>query len=424
MLKSKKAVIIKSAACTVCLVAALAACSPQASTTTSDTDTPASPSQTPTAEPVETPEADEFGVVVADAWKDAYPHQYETYKQNEENSPESGKANYLETYPALNTMYKGYGFAKGYEEAASHSYTLESIKATPRVNEKTLANCITCKTPQFTAKVNAEGDDVYTIPFADMIDLFNEPVSCWNCHENEPTQLVVPSKFYLTSLGSATETTPLEAQVCGQCHNEYYFNSEKVTSNPYVGTEEMTAEKMLAFYDDLEFSDWEHPDTGAPLLKAQHPEFETIYGGKQSHMASLGYSCADCHMGTVVADDGTTFSNHNLVSPLENDAVLAECSSCHKDLPSQVAQWQSEVTEREQEISLEIERYINELAAQKDTLSADDLARAQQIHRHAQFYWDYVMVENSEGAHNPDVAHENLDKCEELLEEGFGILGA
>ena len=176
-------------------------------------------------------------------------------------------------------MYKGYGFAKGYEEAASHSYTLESIKATPRVNEKTLANCITCKTPQFTAKVNAEGDDVYTIPFADMIDLFNEPVSCWNCHENEPTQLVVPSKFYLTSLGSATETTPLEAQVCGQCHNEYYFNFEKVTSNPYVGTEEMTAEKMLAFYDDLEFSDWEHPDTGAPLLKAQHPEFETIYGG-------------------------------------------------------------------------------------------------------------------------------------------------
>ncbi len=425
MLKSKKATIITSAACTVCLVAALAACAPQtnsepaADTGSSNTATTA---EKPVAEPVETPEADEFGVVVADAWKDAYPHQYETYKQNEENSPESGKDNYLETYPALNTMYKGYGFAKGYDEAASHSYTPESIKATPRVNEKTLANCITCKTPQFTAKVNAEGDEVYAIPFADMIDMFNEPISCWNCHENEPTELVVPSKFYLTSLGEAANTTPVEAQVCGQCHNEYYFNADKVTSNPYVGTDEMTAEQMLAFYDGLEFSDWEHPDTGAAMLKAQHPEFETIYGGKQSHMASLGYSCADCHMGTQTAADGTTFSNHNLVSPLENDAVLENCSSCHKDLPSQVAAWQAEVTEREHELSEEIERYINELAAQKDTLSADDLARAQEIHRHAQFYWDFVMVENSEGAHNPDAAHENLDKCEELLEEGFALL--
>ena len=37
-------------------------------------------------------------------------------------------------------MYAGYGFAKGYDEAASHSYTLRSISETPRVNDKTLAN--------------------------------------------------------------------------------------------------------------------------------------------------------------------------------------------------------------------------------------------------------------------------------------------
>ena len=30
--------------------------------------------------------------------------------------PNSGKKNYLETYPALNTMYKGYAFALGYDQ--------------------------------------------------------------------------------------------------------------------------------------------------------------------------------------------------------------------------------------------------------------------------------------------------------------------
>ena len=55
--------------------------------------------------------------------------------------------------------------------------------------------------------------------------------------------------------------------------------------------------------------------------------------------------------------------------------------------------------------------------------AADKLAQAQQIQRHAQFYWDYVMVENSEGAHNYKAAHANLDKAEAQLEEGFKLLG-
>ena len=89
---------------------------------------------------------------------------------------------------------------------------------------------------------------------------------------------------------------------------------------------------------------------------------------------------------------------------------------CHDDIAGEVAQWQDEVTTREHAISKDIERYINQLAAAKDSLDADTLARAQQIHRHAQFYWDYVMVENSEGAHNRASAHANLDKAEALLD--------
>ncbi len=33
-------------------------------------------------------------------------------------------------------------------------------------------------------------------------------------------------------------------------------------------------ENILAFYDEQKFKDWEHAQTGAPVLTAQHPEFE------------------------------------------------------------------------------------------------------------------------------------------------------
>jgi nitrite reductase (cytochrome c-552) len=408
--KSKLAVALATLTATAC-VAGLVACAPQANQTSSVEATQSTPTE------------DSFGVITADQWASTYPNQYNTWLENEENSPE-GKMNYLEEYPELTTMYAGYGFSKGYDEAASHSYTLQSITETPRVNEKTLANCITCKTPQFTALVNSEGDSVYQMAFSDLIDQFTEPISCYNCHENDPTTLNVTNQFYLTSLGDDASEVALESAVCGQCHNEYYFNSDKVTSNPYTSLAGMGAEEMLAYYDQIGFSDWTHPVTGAAMLKAQHPEFETIYGAEPSHMANAGFTCADCHMATMEDEDGTRYASHNLVSPLESDELKEKCAICHDDIEKEVAEYQEQVTTREHEIASEIERYINTLGAQKDSLDATTLAAAQKIHRDAQFYWDYVMVENSEGAHNPELCNKNLDKAEELLAEGFALLGA
>ena len=91
--------IAATAVGTVALVAALAACAPAGSGNPQEPATGAGTSE-PVAAPVETPEADEFGVVLADSWKDIYPGQYATYKANEANSPE-GKMNYLEEYPEL-----------------------------------------------------------------------------------------------------------------------------------------------------------------------------------------------------------------------------------------------------------------------------------------------------------------------------------
>lgn len=438
--KKNKRIVWATALCALVLVVGMTACAQNA-------DKVGRADQKATDKPVaqqvsETPATDEYGVVDADAWANAYPNQYATYKENDMNGTE-GKHNYLELYPALNTMYKGYAFALGYDEAHGHTHSLETVKETPRTQKKEqLANCITCKTPQYTALVNSEGDSAYQGKFKDMIDEFDEPISCYNCHENDPTQLVVGNKFFLTALGddvSNEKKAPKASQTCGQCHNEYYFDpTTKATTNPYTGTDQMTPDAILAYYDARNFSDWNHGDTMAPMIKVQHPEFETIYGGESTTMARIGYTCSDCHMGTQTAEDGTTYTSHNWVSPLENEDMLNnDCNNCHADLKSEVAATQAKEEQRVTSISEKIEnmtkqiasKYADEIAAIKAAKAdggsqapSEELAALWKLQRNAQFYWDFVMVENSEGAHNPTLTFETLDKAEAAADQALALL--
>lgn len=438
--KRNKAALWAASLCVFGMVAGLVACAPQAATN-GTADQKADESKT--AEKVETPEADKYGVVLAESWKDAYPDQYATYLENESNSPDSGKHNYLELYPALNTMYKGYAFALGYDEASSHLYTLQSVKETPRTTKKEqLAGCITCKTPQFTKMVETEGQGVYKEKFNDTIDKFDEPISCYNCHENDPQTLNVTGTYFVTALGPDAgegSKAPMNAQVCGQCHNEYYFDGEtKATTNPYVGLKEMTPDAILATYDEKGFKDWNHADTFAPMIKVQHPEFETTYGGDQSPMAKAGYGCADCHMGSAQGESGE-YTSHNWTSPLENKELIEnDCSKCHDDLEKKVKDIQAHEEERVTAISVKIEdmtgkiaaKYADEIAAMKAASEAktdipaasDELASLWKLQRNAQYYWDFVMVENSEGAHNSKLTDETLDKAEAAVDEALTML--
>lgn len=438
MKKSRKSIVWVAAVCSLAAVVGLAACSPKSDDAGKE---PAGDDQGDTPTQVEKPAADEFGVITAEAWQELYPDQFASYEANEANSPDSGKHDYLELYPALNTMYKGYAFALGYDEASSHVYSLQSVTSTPRtIQKEQLANCLTCKTPQFTAKVNSEGESVYAGKFNDVKDLFTEPISCYNCHENDPESLKLTHQYFANALGGAAgddAQVPMGAQVCGQCHNEYYFNPEtKATTNPYTGLDQMTPEAIYGYFNELGYKDWEHADTLAPMIKVQHPEFETIYGGKQTNMAKLGYSCSDCHMGVVEGENGE-YTSHNWTSPLENDALIEDCNSCHGDLAADVAGWQATEDERVKAISLKIEQltqgiaaaYADEIAAIKaakekgETQAASaELAELQQLQREAQFYWDFVMVENSEGAHNPQLTADTLDKAEAAVDAGLAKL--
>ena len=42
--------------------------------------------------------------------------------------------------------------------------------------------------------------------------------------------------------------------------------------------------------------------------------------------------------------------------------------------------------------------------------------------RDAQFYWDFVFVENAEGAHNPALTNQCLDKADELCAQATEMI--
>ena len=409
------------AAGTVALVAALAACAPAAQEPAAapsggESDAPAA------AAPAETPEPDSFGVVVAESWKDIYPNEYQTYMANESNSPQ-GKQDYLTEYPELVTMYAGYGFAKGYDEAAGHPYSLQSVAETPRVNENTLANCITCKTPQYTAMVNSEGDSAYQKPFAEVLMQMTEPISCYNCHENDPTKTTVTQKFFVNSMGSDVDKVSTDSQVCGQCHNEYLFpNENKSAENPWKGLAEATPEKVLAYENSINYVDHTNPTNGTKQLKVQHPEFETMYGGDMAPMAKQGYSCSDCHMGTTKNADGKEFDNHNWSSPLDNEELIAnDCSQCHADIKAEVAAKQKVAIDRVNSIGNKLVTLNNKLSeiVANGSMGEDQLNKLRDLNRTAQFYWDWVMVENSDGAHNSALAQDTLNKSEAAVDQAL-----
>jgi nitrite reductase (cytochrome c-552) len=213
--------------------------------------------------------------------------------------------------------------------------------------------------------------------------------------------------------------------VCGQCHDEYYFAGDaKATTLPYTSLDTMNPDDILAYYDELGFVDFTNPDTGVGLIKVQHPEFET-YLGEGSVMAALGYTCADCHMGTATADDGTEYANHNLTSPLDNEELIeSTCSNCHADIVAEVAEIQEEAEARTNEIGYKLQDLTDQLAeaVANETIDDETYAAVAELNRDAQFYWDFVFVENSEGAHNSALTNDCLDKADDLVDQALELL--
>ena len=363
------------------------------------------------------------GTVKASDWAVVYPEIVATMGDNRKNSYVTS---YLEQDPYLVNIYEGYGFAKDYGSARGHEYTLEDVAKTERPHPN--ANCLTCKTPNFTKLVNDMGVGAYTIPFEEAMALMEENISCYNCHGNDAGnggRIVITHSYVDKALGDNAKAIDPSTLSCGQCHIEYYFTpADKETMMPYHSVAEMTPEAILAYYDEMGFSDWTQESTGAQLLKAQHPEMETFLQGK--HAALL--NCADCHMAIERNEDGNVYHSHNLESPLENKTLLESCAQCHQDtdMVNFVHRLQDRVTARETEVGNKLAAFNDALAdaVAKGEMSEEKLSEVRKVYREAQWFFDYCYVENAEGAHNSELAFHCLDTADAKIAEGMAMLGA
>ncbi|MAE97302.1 MAG: hypothetical protein CL910_21835 [Deltaproteobacteria bacterium] len=155
---------------------------------------------------------------------------------------------------------------------------------------------------------------------------------------------------------------------------------------------------MLAYYDEVGFKDWTHAETGAPMLKAQHPEFEMWSQGIHSQ---AGVSCADCHM-PYKRVGAMKISDHHVRSPLLN--INNACQTCHK-VPEDELKDRAETiqarTSHLRDLALDaLVDLIEEIKGARENGATDDqLAAVLDFQRKASFYVDFVEAENSAGFH-------------------------
>jgi nitrite reductase (cytochrome c-552) len=160
----------------------------------------------------------------------------------------------------------------------------------------------------------------------------------------------------------------------------------------------LKVEQIMAYYDEVQHKDWEHKETGAPVLKAQHPEFEMW---SQGIHARSGVACADCHM-PYVRQGALKISDHHVRSPLLN--INNACQTCHKwpeeELRLRVETNQSR-TFRMRNLAMDaLVELINDIKAARAAGRTDaELQAARDFQRRAQFYLDFVEAENSTGFH-------------------------
>jgi nitrite reductase (cytochrome c-552) len=199
---------------------------------------------------------------------------------------------------------------------------------------------------------------------------------------------------------------------------EYYFKgAEKRLTYPWA--KGLKIDNILEYYEGLpaQHDDWVHADTGAGVLKAQHPEFEMW---NQGIHARSGVACADCHM-PYTRVGGLKISDHHVRSPVLN--LNRACQTCHRwpeeELKARVELIQDRVFGLRNRAMDALVALINDIKAARAAGAGDDALRtARQLQRRAQFMLDFVEAENSTGFHAPQEAERILAESIDYSRQG------
>ena len=344
----------------------------------------------------------------------------------------------LEEDPRLKTMWAGYAFSRDFREERGHAHMLADQTYTERQQAvQQPGACIHCHASVYAPYRKAGGGDLMAgfeklnqMPFQEARKLVEHPVACIDCHDPASMQLRVTRPGFIEGIRALKASQgvgdydvnrqasrqEMRAFVCGQCHVEYYFRGpEKRLVYPWA--KGLKVEDIQAYYDEQGFKDWVHADTGAPVLKAQHPEFELW---NQGIHARSGVTCADCHM-PYKRVGALKISDHHVRSPLLN--VNRACQTCHN--------WpESELRDRAEAIQARtfalrnqamdaLVGLIGDLKTAKEAGRSDaELETARGLQRLAQFRLDFIEAENSMGFHAPQEAVKILAESIDCSRQG------
>jgi nitrite reductase (cytochrome c-552) len=297
--------------------------------------------------------------------------------------------------------------------------------------------CLHCHASIYTAYRKAGNGDliagfdkVNPLPYAQARKLVEHPIACLDCHDPRSMALRVTRPAFIEGIralragqGRADYDVNRDATrqemrsfVCGQCHVEYYFQGPgKRLTYPWRGG--LGIDAIYAYYTEVDHADWTHAQSGAPMLKAQHPEFELW---NQGIHARSGVACADCHM-PYVREGATKISDHHVRSPMLN--VNRACQPCHKfgedELRARVHTIQDRTFALRSRALDAVTALIADLAAAKAAGRTDaELQQPRELHRQAQFYVDFIEAENSMGFHAPGEALRILATSIDLARQG------
>ncbi|SDG68858.1 nitrite reductase (cytochrome c-552) [Selenomonas sp. WCT3] len=353
-----------------------------------------------------------------DGYKDAYPLEYESFMKNNEMHPSptgyggSDKVDHLKEQPEAVQNFKGYKFAIQYDDDRGHTYAgIDILESKRRPGQK--GSCIVCKSSyMYDVYFKESGWDFATKPFDEIAAPIkdDEWFGCSSCHDPETMELRVYQQGFVEAMArrgvdiSQASHNEMRAYVCGQCHNEYYFSKEdgRVVEPWDNGFD---AEQIYQYYQDGHAGgftqDWIHADSKTPMLKAQHPDYETW---QDSIHAMNGVTCVDCHM-PYMRKDGQKYTSHWMTNPLLT--AQESCQKCHQESAETLTKRVKTIgdnTFRLQRIAGQtVAKAHQTIKAAMDAGATDEqLAAARQTLREAQWYWDFVAAESSMGFHNPD----------------------
>jgi nitrite reductase (cytochrome c-552) len=344
----------------------------------------------------------------------------------------------IEEDPRLKTIWAGYAFAKDFREERGHAYMLSDQTYTERqIVAKQPGTCLNCHASTYRAmRKLGEGhltrgfEKMNQLSYGEARALVQHPVACIDCHDPKTMQLRITRPAFVEGMRALkagqgvkdydvnrdATRQEMRAFVCGQCHVEYHFKGpEKRLVYPWANG--LRADEILAYYDKEQFKDWTHADTGAPALKAQHPEFEMW---NQGIHARSGVACADCHM-PYMRVGALKISDHHVRSPLLN--VNRACQTCHKwpedELKARVDTIQQRTFQLRNHAMDAVVALIGDLTKARAAGRGEaELVVAQGFQRRAQFLLDFVEAENSTGFHAPQEAARVLGISIDLARQG------